>query len=153
MMALKRNTKKPAKIVPLLEVQSSSDLTVRLEKISKQTGLSSTSLLQKWILQEETLIGVMQRNKKPMKEQAETRLDVAQQKTPAARKKRAKAIPSDSGKPNYRKELVKKATMLKKEGMTLQKIAQTFNEEKVATVSGTGKWYASSISLLLKSKI
>ena len=54
--------------------------------------------------------------------------------------------------PGYRKELVKRAKMLKKEGMTHNKIAKTFNDEKVPTVSGTGKWYANSIANLLKSK-
>ena len=37
-------------------------------------------------------------------------------------------------------------------GITLKKIAETFNDEKVSTVSGTGKWYASSINNLMKSK-
>jgi hypothetical protein len=40
---------------------------------------------------------------------------------------------------------------LKKEGMTLVKIAEIFNEENVQTVSGKGKWYSSSITNLLNS--
>jgi hypothetical protein len=48
--------------------------------------------------------------------------------------------------------LKRNAKKLKKEGMSQQKIAETFNEEKVATVSGTGKWYSSSINTLLNLK-
>jgi hypothetical protein len=119
----------------------------------EQTGISPPDLFLKWVLQEETLIGVMQRNKEPMAEQAETRPDVAPQKGTAAQKKSAETIPPGPGDPNYRKTVVKRAQKLKKEGMTLKKIAETFNEEKVATVSGTGKWYSSSVANLLNSKI
>ena len=38
------------------------------------------------------------------------------------------------------------------EGMTLNKIAKTFNEERVPTVSGAGKWYYSSVANLLNAK-
>jgi len=130
----------------------SDELLFRIMKIVEQTGISPPDLILKWVLQEETLIGVMQGNKKPMAEQAETRPDVGVQKASAAQKKRAEVAPPDPGSPNYRKALIKRAQKLKKEGMTLKKIAETFNEEKVATMSGTGNWYSSSIANLLNSK-
>ena len=95
----------------------------------------------------------MQSHKEPMKEQTEKRPGVAPQKNTAAQKKNSESIPPNTGNPSYRKTLIKRVQKLKKEGMTLKKIADTFNEEKVPTVSGTGKWYTSSISLLFKSKV
>ena len=150
-MALRKNVKNQPK-TGLLEIPLNSDLLLRIERISGKTGLSSLNLFQKWVLQEESLIGLMQRNKEQAAEQTETRPSVAERKNPAAQRKRTEAVPSDPGSPGYRETLVKRAKQLKKEGMTLKKIAETFNDEKVSTVSGTGKWYASSIDNLMKSK-
>jgi len=130
----------------------SDELLFRIMTIAGQTGVSPPDIILKWVLQEEALIGFMKNNKEPMKEHAETRPSIDPQKNTAVRKKRAETIPSDSGGPNYRKTLIKRAQKLKKDGMTLKKIAETFNEEKVLTVSETGKWYASSVSNLLKPK-
>ena len=141
-MARRNNTKDLPKTI-LLELPFESDLPLRLEKISGQTGLSSLSLLQKWILQEESLIGVIQRSKEPASKRAEAHPSVS---------KSEDTVPYDPSNPNYRKILVKKAMKLKKDGMTLKKIAETFNDKKVPTVSGTGKWYSSSINILLNSK-
>ena len=150
-MALKRNVKDQSED-SFWKPMFSKELLFRLKNIVEQTGLSPSNLAHKWILQEETLIGLMQRSKEPMTEQAETRPDTDPQKNTAAQKKRADTILPDPGKPSYRKTLIKKAQKLKKGGMTLKKIAETFNEEKVLTVSGTGKWYSSSIAILLNSK-
>ena len=128
----------------------SDELAFRIMNIAGQTGISPPDLILKWVLQEETLIGVIQRIKEPM---AETKPNVESQNKTAAQVKRAKTITPEPGNPNYRNALLKRAQKLKKEGMTLKKIAETFNEEKVATVSGTGKWYSSSIANLLSSKI
>jgi len=141
-MPVRKNTKTQPETV-LLEIPFGSDLALRLEKISEQTGLSSFDLLQKWILQEESLISVIQRSKDPMPQQAEAHSSVS---------KSTKAVQPRSGNPEYRKMLIKRATKLKKEGMTLKKIAETFNSEKVSTMSGAGMWYASSINNLLNSK-
>jgi hypothetical protein len=154
-MARRKNLKDQPKTA-LLEIPSSSDLPLRLEKISEQTGLSPLNLLQKWILQEESLIGVIQRSKDPAPEQAGAKApphkgQVRSKANPSVSKS-AKVVPSVPGNPNYRKTLVNRAKKLKKEGMTLKKIAETFNDEKVQTMSGTGKWYASSINNLLNSK-
>ena len=126
-MALKKDTKKPEKITSLLKGQAGGNLSGRLEKISEQTGLSSLDLIQKWILQEETLIGLTQRSKEPITKQAKTRPGVTPKKSSAIQKKRVKAIPSESGNTNYRNTLIKRVTELKKSGMSLVKIAKTFN--------------------------
>ena len=141
-MAIKKKMKDQPKTI-LMEVPPGSDLLNRLEKISEQTGVSFLNLLQKWILQEESLIGVIQRSKEPVPKRAEAHPTVS---------KNATTDQPGLGKPEYRKMLVKKAMKLKKEGVTLKKIAETFNDEKIPTVSGTGKWYSSSINNLLNLK-
>ena len=150
-MALRKKVKDQAKTA-LLEIPSNSDLPLRVEKISEQTGLSPLNLFLKWVLQEEFLIGLMQRNKEQLAEQPEPSPNVATRKNRATQRKRAEAVPSDPGSLDYRETLVKKAKQLKKEGMTLKKIAETFNDEKISTVSWTGKWYASSVNNLLNAK-
>jgi hypothetical protein len=151
-MAVKRNVKDQAKEI-LLEVPFESDLPARIVKISEQTGLSPLNLFQKWVLQEESLIGVLQNSKDRSPKRAEAHSGVSRSKAPVARKESAKADLPVPKSPDYRKTLAERAIKLKKEGMTLKKIAEIFNEEKAPTVSGTGKWYASSIINLLKSKI
>ena len=94
---------------------------------------------------EESLIGVIQQSKAPtpIPQQAE-----AQQSVPQG----AEAVQPRSGNTEYRKKLIKRAMKLKKEGMSDKKMADTFNDEKVPTVSGAGKWYSSSINNLLNPK-
>jgi hypothetical protein len=138
--------------INLWEVLAGSDLPLRIEKISEQTGLSPLNLLQKWVLQEESLIGLMQHAKAQRTEQGETRLPTSQQQTSAVREQE-KPSKIDTESPDYRKVLVKKVKKLQKEGMTLVKIAETFNEENLPTVSGKGKWYSSSITWLLSLKV
>jgi hypothetical protein len=115
----------------LLEALTNSGLLSRIERISEQTGLSALNLVQKWVLQEESLIGLMVRGKSNVTEPAEI----------------------DFNSPDYRKMLIKRAKKLRKEGMSLVKIAKIFNEEKVQTVSGKGKWYSSSVTNLLNSTV
>ena len=55
----------------------------------------------------------------------------------------AAAEPAD---PDYRIKLIRRIQKLKKEGIGAKKIAELFNSEGIRTVSGTGKWYASSIN-------
>ncbi|MDR1621783.1 MAG: hypothetical protein LBS00_05355, partial [Synergistaceae bacterium] len=61
-MALRKNVKSQVETT-LPEISIDRGLLSRIEKISEQTGLDTSALLQKWILQEETLIGFMQRSK------------------------------------------------------------------------------------------
>jgi hypothetical protein len=150
-MAVKKSEKSQNETI-LLEVPSGSDLSSRIEKISEQTGLSPLNLFQKWVLQEESLIGLIQRSKAQTTEQAETRSPTSQQQIPDVQEQE-EAPKIDPESPDYRKILVKRAKKLKKEGTTLVKIAEIFNEENLPTVTGRGKWYSSSITNLLKSKM
>jgi len=163
-MALRKNLKHQTKTISL-DVPTESNLPARLKKISKQTGLSLFSLIQKWVLQEESLVGLVLYGKgqtgRPARVSKKAALEEAagvkkQEKTAAAGPKslpKTPKTPKTRGNKNveYRNTLAKKIKKLKKEGMTLEKIAAAFNEGKVPTVSGTGKWYTSSISWLLKS--
>ena len=143
-MALRKNVTQEVKKI-IFDMPAGSDLPLRLEKISQQTGLSHFNLIQKWILQEESLVGLML-HRKERAAQAGVSRKTATRKPSGATQQAAKIVPESQ---NYRKTLVKRAKKLKKEGMTLKKIAETFNEEKVSTVSGTGKWHTSSINWLL----
>jgi hypothetical protein len=136
----------------LLEALTDSGLLSRIEKISEQTGLSTLDLVQKWVLQEESLIGLMARGKNNVTEQAETTSATSSQRVPGVQKQENPAE-IDFNSPDYRKMLIERAKKLKKEGITLVKIAEIFNEEKVQTVSGKGKWYSSSIVNLLNSTV
>ncbi|MCL2009041.1 MAG: hypothetical protein FWG71_00655 [Synergistaceae bacterium] len=155
-MAIKKNVEAQSG-TSILGISSSSDVLRRVEKISKRTGMSSFNLLQKWVLQEEFLIGVMQGQSGGLIKFTEGRQD----KTPApkqrketpppktAKDKSAKTKRSKPDNQGYRKEIAQRVKKLKKEGMTLKKITDLFNDEKVPTVSGKGKWYSSSINNLL----
>jgi hypothetical protein len=133
-----------------LEALADNDLSLRIEKISEQTGLSPLNLFQKWVLQEESLIGLVQRSKAQTTEQVETRSQTSQQQVSDVQEQE-EAPKIDTESPDYRKVLIKRAKKLKKEGATLVKIAEIFNEENLPTVTGRGKWYSSSITNLLKS--
>ena len=146
-MALRKNAKSQNKAITI-EVPVDSDLSLRMEKISEQTGLSRLSLLQKWVLQEESMIGLMQSGKRLTAGQAEASVKTGRRRTSNVKKQKETA-PTKPGNQDYRKMLAKRAKKLKKEGMTLKKIAEIFNEEQVSTVSGTGKWYTSSIAWLM----
>jgi hypothetical protein len=136
----------------ILEVLSGSDLSSRIEKLSEQTGLDVQSLLQKWVLQEESLIALMLRGKNHGTEQVETPAYVSQQLGSDALKQ-GKTVEVNPDRSDYRKVLIKRINKLKKEGIPLFKIAKIFNEENLQTLSGKGKWHSSSIIWLLNSKV
>ena len=145
-MAIKRNLKSKSEEEfwkPLI----SDELAFRIMNIAGQTGISPPDVILKWVLQEEAWIGLMQSGKAQTATPPKTAADNSVRK-----KKGANDVPLDHKSPGYKKELVKRVKKLKKEGMTLKKIAETFNDEKVPTVSGTGKWYSSSVSGLLSTK-
>ena len=149
-MALKKNSKDRTEASfwkPLI----SGELLFRIKKIVEETGLSPSALFLKWVLQEESLMGMMRQRSKPVEKPLKTQPKASQQKSTTNQGKSEEIVPIASGNSEYRKTLAQKAQKLKKEGMSLKKIAEIFNEEKVATVSGTGKWFASSIANLLKS--
>jgi hypothetical protein len=149
-MALKKKEKSQNATITV-EVPIGSDLPSRIKKISEQTGLDTLNLFQKWVLQEESLIGLMRPSGSQATEQPSTPAVAVSEEAPATRKLiETEEIDPDS--PDYRKILIKIVKKLKKEGMTLVKIADIFNNEKVQTVSGKGKWYSSSVINLLNSK-
>ena len=148
-MAIRKTVKSQNRTITI-DVPANSGLARKLEKVSKQTGLSPHELLQKWILQEESMIGVIHRSQGQAPEQIEEGPDFPADEIPTAQGRNSKDLPHNS--PEYRRMLFRKAKQLRKAGMTLKKIADTFNDENLVTVSGSGKWYSSSIVNLLNSK-
>ena len=121
----------------------SEELLFRIKNIVEQTGISQTDLFLKWVLQEESWIGLIQSAQGQTASQSKTVVNKPVQKVKGTK---------DASAKDDRKELVKKAEALKKKGLSYKKIAEIFNDEKIPTMSGAGKWYASSTSNLLKSK-
>jgi transposase-like protein len=157
-MALEKNVKSQAETV-VLEVPTASDLPSRIERISEQTGLSFLNIIQKWVLQEESLIGLMQRGRNQTRvqtatEQIAVRKNTSLQEDSDVRKQMQEELLEVSfDSPNYRKMLVKRAKKLRKGGMSSAKIAELFNEEKISTVTGKGKWYSSSVLWILSANM
>ena len=149
-MARRKNVKQDTQKITL-DIPASSDLPLRLKKIAKQTGLSHFNLIQKWILQEESLLGLMLYGKKQMAGLSGTTMKAAARKI-SVDKEQKEAASINPENPDYRGVLAQRIKKLRKEGKTLKWIAETFNDEKIPTVSGTGKWYTSSISWLMNSK-
>jgi hypothetical protein len=158
-MARNKNTECSTQTVTF-GIPAGSDLLSRLEKISEQTGLDIPNLLLKWVLQEESLLGVMQYGKSRMQKRPQIRsLPDASSSDPAFAQAQARgnsgeqeqeeAAEANPDNLSYRKMLIKRTKKLKREGLTLVKIAEMYNEEKLPTVSGRGKWYSSSITWLL----
>jgi hypothetical protein len=147
-MALKgRRTRKMINI----EVPVNSDLPAKLENVSAQTRLSYYELLEKWLFLEEreNQVNAKHREEEFLKwtRQFEARLDDIQSQLFALWKK-----PEEEGGPSeqdYRRVLLQRIRNLRNEGMSFVKISEQFNKEGVPTVSGTGKWYPSSISQFL----
>ena len=84
-MARKENVKSQSEtIAPETPTESAllSDLRSRIEKISEQTGLDFVNLLQKWMLQEESLIGRMRYGEGRAAEKGEIRPDASLRENP-----------------------------------------------------------------------
>jgi hypothetical protein len=150
-MALKKNAKDATQVITI-QIPADSDLLSRIENISEQTGLDKPNLFQKWVLQEESLIGLVSRGRSSVVKQpkAQALPNVSPREVPGVQKQEG-AAEVNPGSPKYRQMLLKRAAKLKKEGMTLVGIAKIFNDENLQTVSGKGKWYSSSIINLLNS--
>ncbi|MDR2180902.1 MAG: hypothetical protein LBP21_11390 [Synergistaceae bacterium] len=148
-MVVRKNVK--SQVTAILEVPSNSDLPSRIEKISEQTGVGTLDLFQKWVLQEESLIGLIRRGRGQAANRTATYPDTSPQQDSGDRKQE-KAAEIDPDSPNYRKTLIQRAKMLKKGGMTLLQIGELFNEENLPTMSGKGKWHPSTIATLLEAK-
>ena len=133
-----------------------SDLPGRLRKVSEATGLADCELLEKWLTQEEsnlhTLRYYAEKQSRLKHDSPDVPGDVLEQpleiQKQQAQEESEESPGSDSGQ-DYRQTLSQKIQDMREEGMTYAKIAAQFNEEGVATISGTGKWYPSTISQLL----
>jgi hypothetical protein len=144
-MAIRKNTNKGSrtrgtKIGSFMDALAQDGLSDRIQKLSEQTGLSCQDLLQKWALQEETLIGILRRGSEENRPSADPSIPETQEDV------------SPNGA-DYRKILFRRVQGLRKKGMSLKGIADLFNKENLPSVRGKGQWYASSIVRLLKAKI
>jgi hypothetical protein len=142
-MERRKNAKYSAETIAF-QIPADNDLQSRIKKISAQTGLVTLDLFLKWVLQEESLLGLMRSSKSPATE--EPQISTFPDSFP--QNETSEINPSNS---DYRKMLIERVKSLKKEGMTLNAIAEIYNKEKLPTVSGRGTWYSSSIINLLKS--
>jgi DNA-binding transcriptional MerR regulator len=152
-MAYKR--KKAAQII--FDVPSSSDLPERIQDVSERTGLSYSKLLQKWLTQEENVVGSKRREDDLLKwtRNIENQLNDLQRRMLELQGKPAGDEDPESERHDnqvYRQALLERIKSLRDEGTTLKKIAEQFNSEGVSTLTGTGQWYASSISHILKTR-
>ncbi|MDR1622409.1 MAG: hypothetical protein LBS00_08555 [Synergistaceae bacterium] len=129
-------------------IEVPSDLSDRIQHVSEHTKLPYGELLQKWLKQEENVIAV-ERYKEDIlqwKQHVEAQLIALQRQIFTLQ-----GTPSSAGfnESEYRRSLLKKIKNLRDQGMTFVKISEQFNDEGIATVTGTGKWYPSSISQFL----
>jgi hypothetical protein len=141
-------------IIPL-----DSDLPARLQKVSEATGLSDRELLEKWLTQEEGNLHALQHyveSQLRLKNDSSAplsgmprRVQEPPQEQPRSQGESEESITESDSEQGYRQALLQRIHDMREEGMTYSKIAAQFNEEGVVTVSGTGKWYPSSISQLL----
>jgi hypothetical protein len=136
-----------------IKIPSDSGLPARMEKISSLTGLSNYELLQKWLVQEESVLNVSRYYVETT--QAKLQQNFAEQlrsvlhefkKTPQS-KAAIETTPEKSQ--DDRQTLLQRIQNMRDEGMSFVKIADQLNQEGVSTVSGSGKWYASSVFQLL----
>jgi hypothetical protein len=134
-----------------IDVPANSDLPNRFKNVSDETNLSYSELLEKWLFAEEreTQASVKHREEELLKwtQQFEAKLADIQSQLFALWKK-----PEEEGGPSeqdYRRVLLQRIKNLRNEGVSFVRISELFNKEGVPTVSGTGKWYPSSISQFL----
>jgi hypothetical protein len=138
-----------------IKIPSDSGLPERMEKISGLTGLSDYELLQKWIVQEESVLNASRYYAETMQaklqqnftEQLRSVLHEFQKtgKPKATKETKAAKETKPEKSEDYRQTLLERIQNMRDEGTSFVKIADQFNQEGVPTVSGIGKWYASSV--------
>jgi len=150
-MKTRRGLQKSKQIV--IEIPYESQVAKRLQSISEQTRLSDYELLLKWLDEEEKAI--------PLRHQASDlsnwQKGIEEQLRQISELLRGEMMENensevDSPSKSYRQQLLEKIQDLRKQGLTYSKIATQFNAEKVATISGTGRWYPNTISQILQKK-
>jgi hypothetical protein len=153
-----KKKEKPSEESFKIKLPSGSDLPKRMERISDLTGLSNYELVQKWLVQEESLLNASSRYyvetmqskfQESFTEQLRSLLrEFRKADKPAGKPETEKKTKPEKSK-DYRQTLSQKIQKLRDEGMSFVKIAERFNQEGVSTLSGSGKWYASSVFQLL----
>jgi IS30 family transposase len=127
----------------IIKIPFDNDLPERLKKISEQTGLFDYELLQKWTIQEESVINVLQNQgekirltlKQDIEDQLASLFHKMRQtleQTPDKKTEADKRLDESIGKDNpgeRREALIREVAKLRKEGLTLTKIAEQFNTD------------------------
>ena len=138
-----------------IKIPSGSGLPERLERISGLTGLSDYELLQKWIVHEESVLNASRYYAETM--QAKLQQNFTEQLRSVSYELQKRGELQKTGKPkaakemkpekseDYRQTLSQRIQNMRDEGTSFVKIADQLNQEGVPTVSGIGKWYASSV--------
>ena len=132
-----------------IKIPSGSDLPERMERISGLTGLSDYELLQKWIVQEESVLNASRYYAETMQAKLQQNFteqlrSVLHEFQKTGKPKAAKETKPEKSE-DYRQTLLERIQNMRDEGTSFVKIADQFNQEGVPTVSGIGKWYASSV--------
>jgi hypothetical protein len=151
-MALRKNSKKQS-TTPLPEFSFDEELSFRIQKISEQTGLSYLDLFRKWLFQEECSVAIIRSYEESIlaevEEKFEKRFNTLQKNLHKELKTKSMDT-TEAVNAIDREKLPQEIKRLKEAGMTYVQIAEHFNNEKIPTSSGTGKWHAASISRLLR---
>jgi hypothetical protein len=140
----------------MIEIPPESQAVKRLQSVSEQVQLTYYELLLKWLDDEEKRIQVQHdiEDLSGWQKRLETQLnkiaELFRGKTPEDEIADSKTdAPSEK---DYRQQVIEKIQNLREQGLTFSKISAQFNAEAVATMTGTGKWYPSSISQLLQHR-
>jgi hypothetical protein len=141
----KKREKAPQK---MLKIEVPNELPGKMQNISEHMKLSYSDLLRKWINQEEHVINAEHYEEDLLKwrQHVEAQLIALQRQVFQLQKTSAE---EGGNEQEYRRSLLKKIRTLRDQGMTFVKISEQFNNEGIATITGTGKWYPSSISQFL----
>jgi hypothetical protein len=131
-----------------IKIEVPNELPDKMQNISEHMKLSYSDLLRKWIEQEESIIHAetYEDDLLRWRQHVEAQLLALQRQVFKLQKESA-----DEGgdEQEYRRSLLKKIQNLRDQGMTFVKISEQFNNEGIATVTGSGKWYPSSVSQFL----
>ena len=118
--------------------------------ILKPENLSYPGLLEKWLHEEEASIEAAKRAEEEISKRVEERVTILEKKVLRLENKDMRW--QSPSRAQYRQMLVFEVLSFRKTGKTYKQIADLFNEEGTHTVSGRGKWTATSIQQLLYSK-
>jgi hypothetical protein len=138
------------RVMSILQVPPDTTLPDRLIKVIQYTSLSFRGLLEKWLHQEEASIEAAKLAKDEILKQVETRIDILEKKILRLEGKKIRWEGPD--RIQFKRMLVSEVLSFRKAGKTYKQIADLFNEENTPTISGRGKWSATSVQHLLYSK-